>query len=60
MSKLMEIAAEAAKRVASWSKSKQEYARRATSDGANRHWTECPNCHNLTCRPSDGQCVACT
>ena len=60
MSKLMEMAAEAAKRVATWSKSKQEYARRVISEGGDRRWTECPNCRNLTCRPSDGRCVVCT
>lgn len=53
MSKLMEMAAEAAKRVATWSKSKQEYARRVISEGGDRRWTECPNCRNLTCRPSE-------
>jgi len=22
-------------------------------------WTECPACHNWTCRPSDSKCIIC-
>jgi uncharacterized paraquat-inducible protein A len=22
-------------------------------------WTQCPTCHNWTCRPIDGRCIAC-